>query len=80
LKFPCYFPVLRESHRRIERAPIGWIEGSLNLSYGLHPLDPPRVAALDVVSSREIPDKGLRNRWPNHSSNLFVAEGSAEIL
>jgi hypothetical protein len=26
--------------------------------------------------SREIPDKGLRNRWPNH----LVVEGSAEIL
>jgi hypothetical protein len=33
-----------------------------------------------VLSSREIPDKGLRNRWPDHPSNLFVAEGSAEIL
>ncbi len=53
---------------------------SLNPSYGRHPLDPPGLAALDVASSREIPDKGLRNRWPNRPSNAYVAEGSAEIL
>jgi hypothetical protein len=35
------------------------------------PLDPAWGAALNDVRSREIPDKGLRNRWPF---------GSAEIL
>jgi|SRR5215467_6738254 len=29
----------------------------------LPPLDPIGVAALNVARSREIPDKGLRNRW-----------------
>jgi len=41
-------------------------------------LDPPGGAALDIVSSREIPDKGLRNRWP--TARLIVVHGSAEIL
>jgi len=35
------------------------------------PLDPIEAAALNEARSREIPDKGLRNRWPI---------GSAEIL
>jgi hypothetical protein len=29
------------------------------------PLDPAGCGALDDRCSREIPDKGLRNRWPN---------------
>jgi hypothetical protein len=50
-----------------------------------HPLDPRRAAALDVARSREIPDKGLRNRWPgNLAESVFridpVVAGSAEIL